>query len=95
MTTFTAQVSLHSADTIAYRKLYSEMEKEAFAASVKSLTSGPVEFKCSNKASLQEVNDAVYRAASKTGKQFSFTVMKDKNLERLESRMRQHLQHHD
>jgi len=42
---------------------------------------------------INEVIDAVVRSASKTGKKFSFTVMKDKNLDKLESRMRYHLQH--
>lgn len=93
MNTFTARVELHSANPTDYKKLYTEMQKESFVAADKKAEAGNVEFKSNNKISIREVIDAVARAASKTGKKFSFTVMKDKNLDKLESRMRYHLQH--
>lgn len=94
MNTFTARVELHNANPDDYTGLYTEMQKESFVAagSAKAQT-GNVEFKIKNRISINEVIDAVVRAASKTGKKFSFTVMKDKNLDKLESRMRYHLQH--
>ena len=93
MNTFTARVELQSANPDDYRKLYSEMQKESLVANGEKANSGNVEFKSKDKLSIREVIDAVVRAASKTGKKFSFTVMRDKNLDKLESRMRYHLQH--
>jgi hypothetical protein len=93
MTTFTARVELHSANPNDYKKLYAEMQKEDFAVPTVTVQEGNVEFKCRDKVSIREVIDAVARAASKTGKKFSFTVMKDKNLDKMETRLR-YLQHH-
>jgi hypothetical protein len=93
MSTFTARVELHSANPNDYNNLYNEMQKESLIAAGDKVESGNVEFKSKDKISIREVIDAVVRAASKTGKKFSFTVMKDKNLEKLESKMRYHLQH--
>lgn len=93
MNTFTARIELHSATPNDYTRLYTEMEQESFVATGAKAESGNVEFKSKNRISINEVIDAVVRAASKTGKKFSFTVMKDKNLDKLESRMRYHLQH--
>jgi hypothetical protein len=93
MNSFTARVELHSANPNDYTRLYSEMEKESFIAAGAKAETGNIEFKSKNRISISEVIDAVVRAASKTGKKFSFTVMKDKNLDKLESRMRYHLQH--
>jgi len=93
MNTFTARVELQSANPDDYKRLYSEMQKESLVASGAKADSGNVEFKSKDKLSIREVIDAVVRAASKTGKKFSFTVMRDKNLDKLESRMRYHLQH--
>ncbi|MBO9203760.1 MULTISPECIES: hypothetical protein [Niastella] len=93
MNTFTARVELHSANPNDYTKLYTEMQNESLVAAGPKAESGNIEFKCKDRSSINEVIDAVVRAASKTGKKFSFTVMKDKNLDKLESRMRYHLQH--
>lgn len=93
MNTFTARVELHSANPTDYTNLYTEMQKESFVVAGEKANAGNVEFKSKDKLSIRDVIDAVVRAASRTGKKFSFTVMKDKNLEKLESRMRYHLQH--
>jgi hypothetical protein len=69
------------------------MQKESLVAAGARAESGNIEFKSKERISIREVIDAVVRAASKTGKKFSFTVMKDKNLDKMESRMRYHLQH--
>jgi hypothetical protein len=93
MNTFTARVELHSANPADYSRLYTEMQQESLVAAGPKVEAGNVEFKSKDKVSINEVIDAVVRAASKTGKKFSFTVMKDKNLDKLESRVRYHLQH--
>jgi hypothetical protein len=87
MTTFTARVELLNAGPKDYDQLQSEMKKETFAAGNKA-SDGHVEFKCKDKDSIREVIDSVLRAASKTGKKFTFTVMKDKQIEKTETRMR-------
>jgi hypothetical protein len=88
MTTFTARVELLNAGPKDYDRLQSEMKKETFAAAGNKASDGHVEFKCKDKGSIREAIDAVLRAASKTGKKFTFTVMKDKQIEKAESRMR-------
>ncbi|WP_207510646.1 hypothetical protein [Longitalea luteola] len=93
MNTFTARVELHSANPTDYSNLYNEMQKESFVVAGEKVETGNVEFKSKDKISIRDVIDAVVRAASKTGRKFSFTVMKDKNLDKMESRMRYHLQH--
>jgi len=93
MMTFTARVELHSANSTDYKHLLTEMQKEAFVSRSKQGQEGNVEFKSKTHESIREAIDAVLRAASKTGRKFSFTVMKDKNLEKLESRLR-YAQHH-
>jgi hypothetical protein len=93
MNTFTARVELHNANPDDYTRLYTELQKESFVAAGTKVQTGNVEFKIKNRISINEVIDAVVRSASKTGRKFSFTVMKDKNLDKLESRMRYHLQH--
>ncbi len=93
MNTFTARVELQNANPDDYTRLYAEMQKESFVAAGAKAQTGNVEFKIKNRISINDVIDAVVRCASKTGRKFSFTVMKDKNLDKLESRMRYHLQH--
>lgn len=93
MSTFTARVELHNANSTDYNKLYTEMQQESLVAAGAKVESGNIEFKSNDRLSIKDVIDAVVRAASKTGKKFSFTVMKDKNLDKLESRMRYHLSH--
>jgi hypothetical protein len=88
MTTFTARVELLNAGPKDYDRLQSEMKKETFTAAGNKASDGHVEFKCKDKGSIREVIDSVLRAASKTGRKFTFTVMKDKQIEKAESRMR-------
>jgi hypothetical protein len=92
MSTFTARVELQNANPNDYKKLQTELQKEAFTAAPANTGTGNAEFKCKDRESITEVIDAVVKAASKTGRKFSFTVMKDKNLDKLESRVR-HLLH--
>jgi hypothetical protein len=87
MTTFTARVELLNAGPKDYDRLQSEMKKETFAVGNKA-SDNHSEFKCKDKGSIREVIDAVLRAASKTGKKFTFTVMKDKQIEKVENRVR-------
>lgn len=93
MSTFTARVELHNANSTDYNKLYAEMLQESLVAAGTKAESGNIEFRSNDRLTIKEVIDAVARAAYKTGRKFSFTVMKDKNLEKQESRLRYQLQH--
>ena len=84
MKKYIARVQLKDAEQTDYEKLDSEMEKERFArvklqkASTKENPASPREYNFHGGITLQQVTAAAYRAASKTGKKYSFTVMKEK-----------------
>jgi hypothetical protein len=85
MTRFIVNIALHSAGKPDYKKLQQEMEKEAFS-SVKKITEKDkgyllqiAEFSRTGTFTLKEITDAACRAAKNTGKEFSFTVIKDKH----------------
>jgi serine kinase of HPr protein (carbohydrate metabolism regulator) len=96
MRTFITSVRLKDAENPDYERLDREMEKEQFAkvkppkakspkaksrvaAGEKELTVTR-EYNYLGSISLQAVTAAVYRAAHRTGKQYSFTVIKQKTL---------------
>lgn len=87
MTTFIATIQLQQADNKDYQVLDKEMKKENFITGKVGTGIRLAEFSYRGATSIQHVINAVLRAAEKTGKKFSFTVMKEK----LESRNR--LQH--
>jgi len=84
MRNYITRVQLRHAESTDFEKLDREMEKEAFfpaknkKATGKELTLRSNEYNYQGKNSLQEVTAAVYRAAKSTGKEYTFTVIKDK-----------------
>ena len=84
MTTFTTRIQLHNADGNDFKKLVAEMKKEAFVSNKASVVETKAEFSYKGTQLIKDVIAAVLRAAVKTGKQFSFTVMKDKQYEKQE-----------
>jgi hypothetical protein len=96
MRTFITSVRLKDAENPDYERLDREMEKEQFAKvkppkakspKAKSRAAAgekilPVtrEYNYLGSISLQAVTAAAYRAAHRTGKQYSFTVIKQKTL---------------
>ena len=83
MAKFITTIQLHKADEKDYETLNSEMEKASFhlKKSTKAGTHSPSkrgEYNCTGNITLKDVADAVYRAIKKTGRDYSFTVMKNK-----------------
>jgi hypothetical protein len=83
MAKFITHIQLHKADEKDYEKLDSEMEKAAFHLK-KTYVPGKTavvkrgEYNCAGNISFKDVADAVYRAIKKTGRDYSFTIMKNK-----------------
>jgi hypothetical protein len=84
MRKFITRVRLKDAEQSDYEKLDKEMEKKLFSKIKLPKTGGkvnparPREYYYPGGVSLREVTAAAYTAASKTGKEYSFTVMKEK-----------------
>jgi len=83
MSKFTARVQLHSADETDYETLNREIEKVEPGLKKKNLLvkadkAKKGEFNYRGNISLGDVAKAVYRAIKKTGRDYSFTVMKNK-----------------
>lgn len=85
MTNYTTRVELHQAGADDYRILIQAMKKGSFIADKGNQTSGNLTFKRRANIEIKAVIDAVIKAASSTGKKFSFTVMKDKQTHRSEN----------
>jgi len=85
MTRFIINIALHGAGEKDYKKLQEEMAKESFTRKKNSpgMNGGYLlriaEFSREGSFTLKEVTDAAFRAAKKTGKEYSFTVIKDKS----------------
>lgn len=83
MAKFITTIELHDADEKDYDKLYSELEKESFekrkhAAKAKEHHIGKEEYKREGKVTIQDVTKSVLKAIAKTGKKYSFTIIKNK-----------------
>jgi hypothetical protein len=84
MITYSTTIQLKDAAQNDYDKLDLEMSKEAFApvkqGQPATQSSQPIyrEYRYSRGTTLQEVIAAAYRASTRVGKKYSFTVMKDK-----------------
>jgi hypothetical protein len=84
MRKYITRVQLKDAEHNDYERLDSEMKKEQFSrakvqnAATKDSSVRPREYNFQGGITLQQVTAAAYRAASKTGKKYSFTVMKEK-----------------
>lgn len=85
MTNYTTRVELHQASVEDYRLLIQALKKGSFIADKNNPTSGNLTFKRRGNIEIKAVIDAVIKAASSTGKKFSFTVMKDKQTHRPEN----------
>ena len=78
MTNYTTRIELHQAGAEDYRKLNNALKKESFMADKNNKTSGNLTFRLRANMDIKAVIDTVLKAASSTGKKYSFTVMKDK-----------------
>ncbi len=84
MKNFRTSIHLKDAEHTDYERLDKEMQKEQFAKVKSKVAAGketiPLarEYNFEGGISLQAVTAAAYRAAHRTGKQYSFTVIKRK-----------------
>ena len=78
MSKFITSVQLKDAAQGDYEKLDLEMEKKKFIKVVRSQVSEYREYNHRGLTTLQDVITAAYTAASRIGRQYSLTVMKEK-----------------
>lgn len=86
MAKFITTIELHNADENNYETLHSELIKESFVEIRRypsKKTNAPEvsrkdEYHREGNVTIQEVTDAVMRAAVKTGKKYSFTITRNK-----------------
>ena len=86
MPSFITRIELQSASKNDYRKLEEEMKKASFKdvkrnnLLTEETLASPLEFNCNGNYTLLEVTDATAKAARKTGRRYSFTVIKERKL---------------
>jgi hypothetical protein len=84
MARFTTTIQLHNADEKDYQILHTELKKESFkeirrySAASSEVRLQKEEYNLEGNITLQDVTDAVLRAAAKTGKKYSFTIIRNK-----------------
>jgi hypothetical protein len=84
MPRFITTIQLYNADEKDYQTLHSELKKASFIevkrSSGKSKLSSneKEEYNREGNITLQDVTDAVLKAAVKTGKKYSFTIIRNK-----------------
>lgn len=83
MAKYTATIQLHDADAKDYDMLNNELHKESFKDNQPVLEKNKKyfnkkEYSREGNISLQEVTSSILKAASKTHKKYSFTVMRNK-----------------
>ena len=84
MPSFITRIELQSASQKDYQKLEEEMKKAAFkdirkSSARKQTIASPLEFN-RHANTLLEVTDAAAKAARKTGRNYSFTVIKERKI---------------
>lgn len=85
MPSFITRIELLSASQKDYQKLEEEMKKASFkdvkkGSSRKQAIATPLEFNRNGNYTLLEVTDAAVKAARKTGRNYSFTVIKERKM---------------
>jgi len=86
MPSFITRIELQAASQKDYQKLEEEMKKAAFKDVTKGSTrrvhaiDTPLEFNRNGNYTLLEVTDAAAKAARKTGRRYSFTVIKERKM---------------
>lgn len=86
MPTFVTTIQLHDADESDYDKLYNELAKSSTkkgkdAVKSKGYITDKIEYKQKGDVTIQEVTDMVFRAVTKTGKKYSFTITRNNTID--------------
>jgi hypothetical protein len=85
MTKFITTIQLLNATEKDYNELHRELEKQSFKEKrkeSKDAVPGQRQYKTEGNVSIQDVTGTILKAAYKTGKQFSFTIIKNKPFQR-------------
>ena len=86
MPKFLTTIQLHDADESDYNRLYNELAKNStkkgkhVVNSIGHIT-GKIEYKREGDVTIQEVTDTVFRAVTKTGKKYSFTITRNNTID--------------
>lgn len=83
MAKFKTTIQLEDADEKDYSTLHHELEKQSLKTKNhlvkgKASSSGKEEYQWNGNITIQEIANAIFRAATKTGKKFSFTIIRSK-----------------
>lgn len=83
MPRFITTIELHDADKADYERLNNELERKSFRSNMSfgkqtEIAVQKREYNREGNITIQEVTDAVVRAAAKTGKRYSFTIIRNK-----------------
>lgn len=83
MARFTTTIQLHNAEESDYNVLHAGLAKASFKGGKSSPQEvnklpGRREYTRGGNVTIQQVTDAVLKAAASTGKQYSFTIVRDK-----------------
>ena len=82
MATFTTSIKLHDADEKDYSVLHSELENQAkkrrqHIAISYGLVNGESNYNWDGNATIQKIAEAIINAAPKTGKKYSFSIVRN------------------
>jgi hypothetical protein len=86
MAKFTTRIQLQEADEKDYINLQNELQQRSIKTTRKPLAKSNVhvtangEYNLEGNVTIQEVTDVVLKAAAKTGKKYSFTIIRNKHL---------------
>jgi len=83
MAKFKTAIQLEDGDEKDYSTLHHELEKQSLKSKKqviksKSNFAGKEEYQWKGDITIQEIANAIFRAATKTGKKFSFTIIRSK-----------------
>lgn len=78
MAKYTVHIQLHEAGGPDYDQLQSMLQKARFRFIKRLMPVGTVEFAANTSASIHDLTQHVMRAITRTGKKFSFTILKEK-----------------
>lgn len=83
MSTFTSSIRLHDADENDYIKLQGELENQAKKRNQhvvinNDFFNGETKYKWDGDVSIQNIANTIFKAAPKTGKKYSFSIVRNK-----------------
>ena len=78
MARFITTIQLHDADERDYKQLNNELKKKSFIETKRYESPRKEEYNREGNITLQDVTAAVVSAATRTGRKYSFTIIRNK-----------------